>query len=289
MNLTLPGMPAHGHIDKDGFRLRGTELARIDAFSDVVFGFALTLLVVSLEVPKTFAELHESLRQFVPFAICFYFFMVVWVEHYRFFRRFGTHDNGTIAINGVLLFVVLFYVYPLKFLFTVVAFGLLGYEGHFFETQSQVAELMVLFGVAFSLIHILMAALYANGYRQRRPLGLTPVEEVLTRGYILQAAVFAMVGVLACFLAKLVPPEMAGYTGWTYLGLWPVGRLLGWLRKRRIRKLERTTKDSSPSHSQLVAAVDAPQTALSATRHPDTPNPAANLPAEPLSSIADKL
>ena len=46
--------PLHDHIAKDGFRLRGTEMSRIDAFSDVVFGFALTLIVVSLDVPKTF-------------------------------------------------------------------------------------------------------------------------------------------------------------------------------------------------------------------------------------------
>jgi uncharacterized membrane protein len=52
------------HIGKDGFRLRGTSMSRIDAFSDVVFGFAITLLVVSLEIPHTFEELHRSLRGF---------------------------------------------------------------------------------------------------------------------------------------------------------------------------------------------------------------------------------
>jgi hypothetical protein len=28
------------HIAKDGFRLRGTAMSRVDGFSDVVFGFA---------------------------------------------------------------------------------------------------------------------------------------------------------------------------------------------------------------------------------------------------------
>jgi uncharacterized membrane protein len=63
-------MPAsHDQIASDGFRLRGTHMSRIDGFSDVVFGFALTLLVVSLEVPRTYAEFHAALLQFLPFFI----------------------------------------------------------------------------------------------------------------------------------------------------------------------------------------------------------------------------
>ena len=82
------------HIAKDGFRLRGTQMSRIDGFSDVVFGFALTLLVVSLDVPKTYAEFHNMLLGFFPFFICFVFLIMLWWGHFRFFRRYGLHDTG---------------------------------------------------------------------------------------------------------------------------------------------------------------------------------------------------
>jgi uncharacterized membrane protein len=225
------------HLEKDGFRLRGLHVARIDAFSDVVFGFALTLLVVSLEVPKTFAQLHASLREFVPFGICFYFLMVVWYHHYQFFRRFGTHDTRTIAINGILLFVVLFYVYPLKFLFTVVSYGMMGLSSDAFDNQHQVRELMVLYALGFAAIHLLFAALYWNGWRQRHELDLTLTERLLTKTYIASDLSGMLVGLLACALALAVPEHWAGYTGYTYALMWPVGTLIGRIKDRKLKRM----------------------------------------------------
>ena len=50
-------------LGKDAaFRWRGHEISRVEGLSDAVFGFAVTLLVVSLEVPKTFNELAEIMR-----------------------------------------------------------------------------------------------------------------------------------------------------------------------------------------------------------------------------------
>ena len=161
----------HALTDSDGFRLRGLGISRLDGFSDVVFGFALTLLVVSLEVQKGFDELHALWVGFIPFAVSFLLLMLVWYGHFNFFRRFGTHDAGTIWLNGVLLFVVLFYVYPLKFLFRS-AFNQVGA----FNEASQVREVVLLFSLGFSAIYFLFAALYANGYRQRERLDLNPLE-----------------------------------------------------------------------------------------------------------------
>ena len=84
-----------------------------------MFGFALTLLGVSAEVPKTFDQLLEIMREFPGFAICFAILISLWHEHYRFFRRYGLQDSRTIFLNGLLLFIVILYVYPLKFLFSL--------------------------------------------------------------------------------------------------------------------------------------------------------------------------
>ena len=210
-------LPLHTHIQKDGFRLRGVDLARIDAFSDVVFGFALTLLVVSLEVPKNYSEFHQSLGGFFPFAICFLFLMMVWHAHYKFFRRFGTHDFATIVINAMLLFFVLFYVYPLKFLSTFVTSVFSGHENGSIETYQQLTELMILFGVGFATIYFLIGALYWNGYRQRKSLELSRLESLLTRGYIADSFGVAAVGLLSGLVAWRLPAHNAGLAGLTFL------------------------------------------------------------------------
>jgi uncharacterized membrane protein len=223
------------HVEKDGFRLRGLHMARIDAFSDVVFGFALTLLVVSLEVPKTYSELHASLRGFVPFAICFMLLMLIWYSHYKFFRRFGTHDLGTIAINALLLFVVLFFVYPLKFLFTMVSYWAMGLGTASFDSVRQVRELMVIYGLGFMAIYLLFAALYLNGYRQRHLLQLNALEQLLTRSYVAGMAGSALMGMLSCVAAMLLPERLIGLAGWVYVLLGPMHRIVKLLYRKRIR------------------------------------------------------
>ena len=51
--------------------IRHREVSRLEAFSDAVFGFALTVLVVSLETPNSVDELKPDMLGFVPFALMF--------------------------------------------------------------------------------------------------------------------------------------------------------------------------------------------------------------------------
>lgn len=228
----------HKDTDSDGFRLRGLAFSRIDAFSDVVFGFAITLLVVSLEVPHTFEELNHSLRGFIPFAICFLMLILLWYSHYKFFRRYGLHDNATIVINGLLLFVVLFYVYPLKFLFTVLTNGWIGQDVSAFGSGMQMRELMILYGLGFIAVYVLFTTLHWNAWRQRMILQLNPVELFLTRSAMVEYTLMASVGLISVLVALFISRNLIGLAGFVYMSLWFVGWGHGRWESRRLKRIE---------------------------------------------------
>ena len=228
----------HSSHPEDGFRLRGKPLTRIDALSDMVFGLALTLLVVSLEVPRNFSELHEALGGLLPFAVSFAMLLTVWYAHYLFSRRYGLEDRATIVLNSLLLFVVLFYVYPLKFLFLTLFHAARGGAGAF-AAPGQVTELMVLYGVGFAAVYLLLAALYANAWRQRETLELDGLERLLTVSSIVDALGLAAIGLLASVASLLLPAGWSGFAGYLYFLIAPWKTLTGTYFGRKARALRK--------------------------------------------------
>src|SRR5262245_42392792 len=136
---------------------RGHEVTRIEGFSDAVFGFALTLLVVQLEAPKSPDELMALVRGSVPFAVPFAMVCYIWWEHNKFFRRYGLQDAWTAFLNSVLLFVVVFYVYPLKFLSTAILGPLVGLP---FTRFGDARVVMITYSVGVLCIFALFGLLY---------------------------------------------------------------------------------------------------------------------------------
>ena len=234
--------------DRTKFRWRSHEISRIEGLSDAVFAFAVTLLVVSLEVPKTFAELMHAMRGFGAFAICFALLFMVWFIQYKFFRRYGLQDTLTIIINAVLLFVVLFYIYPLKFLFTFLINRFTGGHGEvrlpngtvesMLDSPDQLASLMIIFGVGYIAVFAVFALLYWHAYRKRQQLELNELEVFDTRTDIRECLLNVAIGVVSITLAVFGGGNFAGFAGMTYMLTPVVMTLHGSLNGRRRRKLE---------------------------------------------------
>jgi uncharacterized membrane protein len=183
------------------FRNRAHEVSRIEAFSDVIFGFAISLLVVSLEAPKTYAQMMEMLHGFLPFAICFWIFIDIWFEHHHFYKRYGLQDSATMALNTMLLFVILFYVYPLKYMFTLFANGILGH--HESDVPASGAPfLYTIYGIGVTSVFWLLAAMYGHAWQQRKELQLNAVEEIDTLERVYDNFFMGLFGVFSIIVAQ---------------------------------------------------------------------------------------
>jgi uncharacterized membrane protein len=249
---------------QNGFRLRGLgEVSRIEALSDGVIAFAITLLVVSLEVPRTFDELLVTMRGFLAFAITFAMLFHVWFVQYKFFRRYGLNDNFTIWMTACLLFVVLFYVYPLKFVWTLVVNAILGFgtnvqtAGGAIEPvlrPEQTPMMFAVYGAGFATVFAIFSLLYLHAYRKRRELELNELEAYDTRAWFQENALMALVGVLSITIALARNPRYMIFAGMVYWLIAPVLFLHGWLMGKRRRKIEeRLGADASAPSATLNA------------------------------------
>lgn len=214
---------AHQH--EKGFRWRGGEIARIEGLSDAVFAFAVTLLIVSLEVPRTFNELKVVMRGFFPFAVCFILLLQVWHEQYRYFRRYNLQDSVSTVLNCVLLFLVLFYVYPLKFLFTFLFNGWMGFgtrvqlpNGAWENVigPHQLPELMAIFSGGFLAVACIFILLFTHALRRRAALELNALEVYDTKVSIGAAAINAFTALVSLMIAFFGSVGTSGLAGLIY-------------------------------------------------------------------------
>jgi uncharacterized membrane protein len=192
---------------------RTHDISRLEAFSDAVFAFALTLLVVSLEVPKSYEQLMNLMSGFPAFACCFGVLLWIWYEHNLFFRRYGLQDPYTVFLNGALLFVVMFYVYPLKFMLDsgFAHFSPIRSQGVAPMTLAQLSHASAIYGLGFVALFVMFGLLYLHAYRKRHDLGLNPLEVFNVRSFAGQQIVSAAVGAIVVLIALAAPAPLRVY------------------------------------------------------------------------------
>lgn len=243
--------------NKFAFRMRAKEVSRIEAFSDVVFGFALTLIVVSLEVPQSFDALMGIMKGFPAFAICFAILVWIWHEHHKFFRRYDLRDEVTIGLNAVLLFIVLFYTYPLKFIFALLTGAI--------RSGGDATKLFLVYGSGFAGIFLMLLAMNAWAYRKRDELRLNEFERFDTMSSMLFYGAYVGIGLLSMLLALVLSGRAITWAGLIYFLIGPVSALIGFRRGNQREALQsrhvqaaQTTPNSSESVAVPTVAANGP-------------------------------
>ena len=225
---------------------RKHKISRLEEFSDAVFGFALTLLALSSGVPDSYDKLVELLKGVPAFACAFALMVWIWHEHDTFFERYPLDDGPTTIINSVLLFVVLVYVYPLKFMFESFMQQVFGLSSRPLDEMSlqQLANASILYGLGFFILMSLFSLLYLHAYRRRDALELDPLEVFDTRSMAGHHAVSASVGLFAMLFAVFAPVTLAFLSPSSFALMGPAHWFYGARRDKARRdhvvRLERT-------------------------------------------------
>jgi len=214
--------PLKGERD---FRWRGGDPTRVEALSDMVFAFALTLLVVSSAPPSSFAELTDLLWGFPGFAAAFAMLLLLWHSHYILFRRYALEDGWTTTLNAGLLFLILFYVYPLKYLATMLSAFLRSVAEGAPQaplTLFEARDALIVASAGYAAVFVMFWALYAHANSKADQLELSERERQFTRFSCWQAAVHVMVGASVVLAAALIPLPWSAFAGFIYFFIGPL-------------------------------------------------------------------
>jgi hypothetical protein len=189
----------------------------------------------------------------LPFFATVALLFLLWYQQYLFFRCYGLNDFITILINLVYLALILFYVYPLKFLFSVLLSSWTGINlfpkaaerGLMIISNHDFPSLIVLFGIGYFFIWLLIYFMYSRACFYTKKLQLNKYEQLYTKKEKRGALWNALVAVASIVLAL---SGAASLSGICYLFI----PLLLMLNQRIFRKQQETPAKKGATPIQKI-------------------------------------
>jgi uncharacterized membrane protein len=211
---------------------RRADYSRLEAFSDIVIAFACVRLLLSLDVPRGYDELVKNVTGFIPFAVTFAALLLIWVAHRNLFRRYPLDDAFTLVVNGLFLFTIVFYAFPLKFIAgSVVSLFLPGGQT-IVEGEDQLRNVFMIYGLGWSTIFFCIALLYFHAARERDELALSEIEAYDAVSDGMYYMCFVVGGALSVALADFNIGVEIGMPAVAYLSIGVLAIIVTWWRRR---------------------------------------------------------
>ena len=149
-----------------GVRLRGLAMTRIEMFADAAFAFAVTLLFISVDVPRSLDEMVIALKS----------------RHRNWSRVYGLDDRAAIVLTLLLVVSLLVMVFPLRIVY---GFGASDITNGWIPQPSplestlwtdQIRLIFIMLGVSWAWLAGIVVAMFAYVLKQRELLDLNDSE-----------------------------------------------------------------------------------------------------------------
>ncbi len=183
---------------------RGTNPSRLDNLTDAVFGIAITLLIFNLSNPNSFSDLLTFTKTLPAFLISISFIVLIWREHLQFSEIYTLHEGRLTVLNTIFIALIIFYVYPLRFLTLFLTNFFFQTDIHISIQNDQVPYLMIYYGfIAFALYFVLFL-FYHRAYAISKELALNSYEQFYTKAHKQRLAIMFAVPVLSILLTAAI-------------------------------------------------------------------------------------
>ena len=207
--------------------------SRLETFSDAMLAFACALLVLSLDVPRGYADIVTSIKGFIPFGLTFAAILLIWIAHKNLFRRYPLDDPFTVVVNGVFLFTILFYSYPLKWIAGSLVSLVMDHNGeNILSNPDQLRNLFFIYGMGWIVIFFCISLLYIHAARTADELGLSEIETYDAVSDAIYYLCFVLGGAISVALAFANVGVRDGFPALAYISIGFFAVVITFFRRR---------------------------------------------------------
>lgn len=218
---------------------RGEDVSRLENLTDAVFGIGITLLIFTQANPNSFDDLITFTKTLPAFLLSISFLMLIWTEHLRFSIIYRLDDVWLTVLNVLFLALVIFYVYPLRFLALFLSNLFFGAEIDISIRGPEVPYLMMYYGFVAFALYFTLFFFYRRALQLKSTLQLNDFEQFYTRLQSQRMIVMfsvPLISILVAFVLKFYSGPLASMlSGMLYFLYFPG---MTWVQRkyRRIQK-----------------------------------------------------